>query len=186
MTTRPELYVGYLGFGAHNAYFALAAEIGVIGGLSFLVLTVTYATKGLFVATRDDVDPEVKYTALGLSVGLLGFRREHIHEQHIPASATGALLLDSLGDDRGFGSWALAGRNPSTALGARGRGWSGARFSSGSWVSRARLATDTLWRQSFVFSRVAVPKPARASWYDSSVFMRFVFGTGGSDASENG
>ena len=73
VTTRPEFYVGYLGFGAHNAYFALAAEIGVIGGLSFLVLTVTYATRGLFVATRADVDPEVKYTALGLSVGLIGF-----------------------------------------------------------------------------------------------------------------
>ena len=29
VTTRPDLYVGYLGFGAHNAYFALLAEIGV-------------------------------------------------------------------------------------------------------------------------------------------------------------
>ncbi len=116
VTTRADLYVGYLGFGAHNAYFALLAEIGVVGGLAFLVLTLTYATKGLFVATREGVSHEVKYTALGLSVGLIGVRRQHVHEQHVPASSAGAVLLDHLGHRGGPGHRLVAGGRQAPAL----------------------------------------------------------------------
>jgi putative inorganic carbon (HCO3(-)) transporter len=186
VTTRPDLYVGYLGFGAHNAYFALSAEIGVIGGLAFLVLTVGYATRGLFVATRAGISREVKYTALGLSVGLVGFVANTFTSntfQH-PQPALFFWLLSGIVAGLGAGLW-QADIRPQRSVGEVGQG-----LVRGSvlalWVSRARAATDSLWRQSFVFSRVAVPKKPQDGWFTSSVFIRTLFGSAGVDDSKSG
>ena len=186
VTARPDLYVGYLGFGAHNAYFALSAEIGVIGGLAFLVLTLTYATKGLFVATRDNVSDRVKYTALGLSVGLIGFVVNTFTSntfQH-PQPALFFWILAGMVAGLGADLW-QADIRPQRCVGAVGDGLvNGSALAS--WVSRARVAADTLWRQSFVFSRVALPQEPHDGWFTSSIFMRALFGSGGSDAQKNG
>jgi O-antigen ligase len=186
VSDRPELYIGYLGFGAHNAYFALASEIGVIGGIAFLILTVVYATKGLFVATRANVSREVKYTALGLSVGLIGFVVNTFTSntfQH-PQPALFFWIISGIVAGLGAGLW-QADIRPQRAVGTVGDGV--VRGSTlALWVSRTRAAADNLWRESFVFSRVAVPRHTRDGWFESSVVMRAVFGRSGGDIPENG
>jgi O-antigen ligase len=185
VTARPDLYVGYLGFGAHNAYFALTAEIGVIGGLAFLVLTVVYATKGLFVATRDNVSSEVKYTALGLSVGLIGFVVNTFTSntfQH-PQPALFFWIVSGVVAGLGAGLWQTEVRPERCASPGRDGFIGGSTLAT--WVSRTRRAADTLWRQSFVFSRVAVPREPQDGWFTSSVFMRLLFGGGSTDVRKN-
>jgi len=183
---RPDLYVGYLSFGAHNAYFALMAEIGVIGGLAFLVLTFTYAVKGLFVATRANISDEVKYTALGLSVGLIGFVVNTFTSntfQH-PQPALFFWILSGIVAGLGAGLWQSDIR-PEPCPRAVGDGLTGGSVFT-SWVSHARCALDTLWRESFVFSRVALPEKPQDGWFASSIFMRILFGSGGADTRKSG
>jgi O-antigen ligase len=184
--TRPELYIGYLGFGAHNAYFALSAEIGVVGGMAFLILTVVYATKGLFIATRVNVSDNVKYTALGLSVGLIGFVANTFTSntfQH-PQPALFFWIISGIVAGLGAGLW-QADIRPQRAVGTAGDGIvEGSAFAL--WVSRSRAFADTLWRESFVFSRVAVPRHTREGWFASSIVMRALFGAPRADVSENG
>lgn len=186
VTTRADLYVGYLGFGAHNAYFALLAEIGVVGGLAFLVLTLTYATKGLFVATREGVSHEVKYTALGLSVGLIAFVVNTFTSntfQH-PQPALFFWIISGIVAGLGTGLW-QADVRPQPCVVVREEGLvGGSGFMS--WVRRVRCATDTFWRQSYAFSRLAVPRGPQAGWYESSFFMRAIFGSAGPDARKSG
>jgi O-antigen ligase len=186
VTTRPDLYVGYLGFGAHNAYFALCAEIGLIGGIAFLVLTLIYATRGLFVATRADVTSEIKYAALGLSVGLIGFVVNTFTSntfQH-PQSALFFWIISGVVASLGAGLWQAEIRPQRCANGVGEGLVRGSAFAS--WVSRCRCAADSLWRQSFVFSRVATPEEPDDGWYASSLFMRVLFGSGGADAPKIG
>ena len=153
VTERPDLSIGYLQFGAHNAYFALAAEIGVIGAVAFFILTLTYATKGLYIATRDGVPNDIKYTALGLSVGLIGFVANTFTSntfQH-PQPALFFWILSGMVAGLGAGLWQADIRpQPSKPLEGDGlvRG-----SALASWVSRVRFASDTFWRRSFVFSR---------------------------------
>ena len=186
VSTRPELYVGYLGFGAHNAYFALSAEIGLIGGISFLVLTLMYATRGLFVATRANISDEIKYTALGLSVGLIGFVVNTFTSntfQH-PQPALFFWIISGIVAGLGVGLWQTDIRPQRCADGVGEGLVRGSTISS--WVSRLRHAADSLWRQSFVFSRVALPEKPDDGWFTSSVVMRVLFGSGGTGAQKNG
>jgi len=184
VTTRPDLYVGYLGFGAHNAYFALAAEIGVLGGLAFLVLTVVYATKGLFVATRADVSDEVRYCALGLSVGLIGFVVNTFTSntfQH-PQAAVFFWIIAGIVAGLGAGVWRSEVRPQRALRPVRDGLLGGSVFTA--LVGRVRNAVDTLWRESFVFSRVAVPERLTSEWFSGSLFMRVLFGTAGTHTAE--
>jgi putative inorganic carbon (HCO3(-)) transporter len=186
VTDRPDLYVGYLGFGAHNAYFALASEIGVIGGIAFLILTVVYATKGLYIATRADISDDIKYTALGLSAGLIGFVVNTFTSntfQH-PQPALFFWIISGIVAGLGAGLWQAEIR-PERAVGSVGDGVvRGSTFAL--WVSRSRAVIDNLWRESFVFSRVAMPRHTRDNWFASSIVMRAVFGRSSADPTENG
>ena len=186
VTARPELYVGYLGFGAHNAYFALSAEIGAIGGIAFFVLTLTYATKGLFVATRAGIDDEIKYTALGLSVGLIGFVVNTFTSntfQH-PQAALFFWILAGMVAGLGAGVW-QADIRPQRVVTPQAEGLV-AGSTSVSLMNRVRMATDSLWRESFVFSRVARPESQQDGWFTSSIFMRVLFGSAGAAAQKDG
>ena len=181
VTTRSDLYVGYLGFGAHNAYFALCAEIGVLGGLAFLALTLAYATRGLFIATRANVSNEIKYTALGLSVGLIGFVANTFTSntfQH-PQAAVFFWIIAGIVAGLGAGLWQEDVRPQQSAHGVGTGLLGGSVFTS--LVGRTRRAIDTLWRESFVFSRVGAPEKSRDGWLTGSVFMRVLFGSAGID-----
>jgi O-antigen ligase len=178
---RPELFQGYLGFGAHNAYFALAAETGVLGGILFFVATALHATRGVFVATRKGIGDAERYTALALSCVLIGFIANTFTSntfQH-PQSGLFFWILSGIVAAVGAGTWNAGVRdvghapNPAAA--------------ETSLITRPVLAVrdfvGRMWRGSFAFAWSAEPRKAAASWFGSSAVMRFVFGSGDSRAS---
>ena len=70
---RPDLATGYLTYGAHNSYYALMAETGVLGGLAFLWVVITVARMGLFYAPRMRDDRRAFLTNAALTAGLIAF-----------------------------------------------------------------------------------------------------------------
>ncbi len=67
----PELGVGYLVYGAHNSYYTLMTETGIIGGLAFLVFVLTVVRMGVRVAER--ATRALRFEAVALTAGLAGF-----------------------------------------------------------------------------------------------------------------
>jgi O-antigen ligase len=178
VTTRSDLYAGYLGFGAHNSYFELGAEIGVLGAIAFAVVTITYATRGLYVATREGVSPYTKYVALGLSVGLIGFIVNTFTSntfQH-PQSGLFFWILCGVVAGLGTGLWQEQPRDLPSRTPAE-TGLIGGSASLG-WVSRTRRWIASAWRSSLTFAETAEPRSPRAAWFSSSLVMRAVFGSG--------
>jgi O-antigen ligase len=184
--TRPDLFQGYLGFGAHDSYFELGAEIGVLGGLLFFIITAIYATRGIFIATRKGVDRETKYLALGLSVGLVGFVANTFTSntfQH-PQSGLFFWILAGIVAALGAGVWQAEVRErDAMAVPAEG-------VISGSsvapWVLSLRHGLRSMWRASTSFEGVATPQDPKSDWYESSIFMRVVFGARPADKRKDG
>ena len=177
----PELYQGYLGFGAHNSYFELAAEIGIIGGLLFLVVTLGYATRGIFVATRHGADPAVKYTALALSSAMVGFIANTFTSntfQH-PQSGLFFWILAGVVAAVGAGSWQVETRPQACAEVADGSMAATSRVAP--WALAVRGWVGSTWRASVCFARTALPKQPRGSWFESSAVLRAIFGADGAD-----
>ena len=177
VVSRPDLFQGYLGFGAHNAYFELATEIGVLGGLAFFVVTAMYATRGVFIATRNGIDRQTKYLALGLSAGMIGFVANTFTSntfQH-PQSGLFFWILAGVVAALGAGVWQAEAREPKTAGLASDSG-------SGSlavrWLLLARARLHSLWRESAFFAGTATPRRSGDDWFSSSVAMRALFGPG--------
>jgi putative inorganic carbon (HCO3(-)) transporter len=173
---RPDLFQGYLGFGAHDSYFEIAAETGALGGFLFFVVTALYATRGLFIATRKGVDRETKYLALGLSVGLIGFVANTFTSntfQH-PQSGLFFWILSGVVASLGAGVWESEVRTAE-------RKRAPFRLAEGSavavWLAGARAWLRSSWRASTSFARTATPRPVASEWLASSVFMRLLFGS---------
>jgi O-antigen ligase len=174
----PDLFQGYLGFGAHNSFFELAAEIGVLGGVLFFVVAMMYATRGLFIAARRGVSRDVRLTALALSSALIGLVANTFTSntfQH-PQSGLFFWILSGVVAALGAGVWSEKARavepvgEPSlapirTSVVAR-------------WVVATRNLAGRMWRGSRSFEWTAEPRAERAGgWFSSSVIMRLVFGT---------
>lgn len=190
---RPELFQGYLGFGAHNAYFALAAEIGVLGGILFFVATALHAAKGLFVATREGIGDTEKYTALALSSVLIGFVANTFTSntfQH-PQSGLFFWILSGVVAAVGAGAWNANVRAVGhTAIAtATTRATATAAATETSLITRSVFAlrefVGRMWRGSFAFAWTAQPREAVGSWFGSSAVMRFVFGSGDRGTAED-
>lgn len=180
----PELFQGYLGFGAHNAYFELAAEIGVLGGVLFFIVTAVYAARGLFVATRKGVDTTVKYTALALSSVLIGFIANTFTSntfQH-PQSGLFFWILAGTVAALGVGLWGNEVR-PRECESRSDEGLAGGSLANRLVSSVRRLFSD-MWRTSACFSwtGTGVASESASQWFTSSVVLRWVFGpnSGGS------
>ena len=173
-----DLYQGYVTFGAHNSYFELAAEIGIIGGIAFFVVTFLYATRGIYIATRKGVDATTKYTALGLSVGLVGILANTFTSntfQH-PQSGLFFWILSGIVAGLGAGLWESDVRVPASGSvasdgvvggSAAVQGIAGAR----GWLSRA-------WRTSVTFATSAQSRRLEDSWIGSSWIMDKMLGPG--------
>lgn len=71
--THPELHIGYTIYGAHNSYFTLAAESGVIGGIAFLAVVLTAARLGVFYARRKGMPKAERFQIVALMAGLIAF-----------------------------------------------------------------------------------------------------------------
>ncbi len=174
--TRPELFQGYMAFGAHNSYFELAAEIGILGGFMFFVVTVLYATRGVFIAARAGVDRTTKYLALGLSVGLIGLVANTFTSntfQH-PQSGLFFWILSGVVAGLGVGLWDQPPRPVKSAeVPVHGVG-------SGSLVTRwalwVRSFFDMMWRASTAFAWTSTARSGGESWLESSVVLRAIFG----------
>jgi O-antigen ligase len=179
VVAHPELYQGYMGFGAHNSYFELAAEIGIVGGVSFFLVTVQYATRGLFVATRKGVDFATKYTALGLSVGLTGFIANTFTSntfQH-PQSGLFFWILAGIVAGLGAGLWDAEIRPGTTGEIAADGAVAGS--AAAGVLTRTRAWFSRVWRASSAFQvSGASPETGRESWLQSSVVLRWMFGEG--------
>jgi O-antigen ligase len=70
--SHPELGVGYLYYGAHNSYFQLAAETGIVGGLLFTWLVFEIVRMGFFYNARMTLRGARVENAV-LTAGLVGF-----------------------------------------------------------------------------------------------------------------
>jgi O-antigen ligase len=70
--SHPELGVGYLYYGAHNSYFQLAAETGIVGGLLFAWLVFEIVRMGFFYNARM-TRRVVRVESAALTAGLIAF-----------------------------------------------------------------------------------------------------------------
>jgi putative inorganic carbon (HCO3(-)) transporter len=70
---RPDLATGFLTYGAHNSYYALMAETGVLGGLAFVWIVVSVVRMGLFYAPRMRADRMAFLANAALTAGLIAF-----------------------------------------------------------------------------------------------------------------
>lgn len=183
--TRPELYAGYLTFGAHDSYFELAAETGILGGIAFLFVTVIFATRGIYIATRKGIDRETKMLSIGLSVGLVGYVANTFTSntfQH-PQPAMFFWLLSGVVAALGAGVWEAAPRLAEPArTPAEGA-------TAGSLATRATYAVKNfasrMWRGSLTFETTATPKSADGERLTSSFFLRLLFGSWGGSRPSN-
>jgi O-antigen ligase len=69
----PELGTGFLVYGAHNSYFTLSAETGIIGGLAFAFLILSVCKMGVFYGTRMAGDMSARLRNAALTVGIVAF-----------------------------------------------------------------------------------------------------------------
>jgi O-antigen ligase len=181
ITVHPELFAGYLFFGAHNAYFELTAEIGILGGLAYFVLTLLFATRGLYIATREGVDHDTKFIALGLSAGLIAFVVNSFTSDTFQHPQSGLFFWILAGVVAGLGAslWQAPIRSDESAgLGTEGLvGGSAATHA----VSGVRAYFHRAWRASLFFHRFAEPGDERGNWLTSSRVIRAIFGSGPGD-----
>jgi glycosyltransferase involved in cell wall biosynthesis len=145
---RPDLGVGYTEYGAHNAYFTLAAETGVLGGVAFVALVAAV----VFVGVRGalSVGRGIARAPIAvLAAGLLAFSLNSLTSnsfQHPQATVffwvvaglmLGAVYGRGRGVDAGAPAPSLAGRAFADSLVGRlttgdasGGAWRSSRFAS--------------------------------------------------------
>jgi putative inorganic carbon (hco3(-)) transporter len=70
---RPDLATGFLIYGAHNSYYAIMAETGVLGGIAFVWAVITVVRMGLFYAPRMREDRMAFLANAALTAGLIAF-----------------------------------------------------------------------------------------------------------------
>lgn len=70
---RPDIAVDFLRYSAHNAYFALMAETGVLGGLAFAAVVLAICAMGAYYNARLRDDAVARLTNAALTVGLVAF-----------------------------------------------------------------------------------------------------------------
>lgn len=69
----PELGVGVVYYGAHQSYFQLTAEVGVIGGVAFAIMVFIACRMGAFYGPRLGEDLHARLVNAALTAGLVAF-----------------------------------------------------------------------------------------------------------------
>jgi len=69
----PELGIGVVYYGAHQSYFQVAAEVGVIGGIAFVVMVFMACRMGAFYGPRMGNDLRARLVNAALTAGLIAF-----------------------------------------------------------------------------------------------------------------
>lgn len=71
--SHPELTIGYLIYGAHNSYFQLAAEVGILGGIAFAWMVFGSCRMGAFYNMRMAGNMRARLVNAALTAGLVAF-----------------------------------------------------------------------------------------------------------------
>ncbi|KAF0208971.1 MAG: O-antigen ligase family protein [Actinomycetota bacterium] len=71
--SHPEITLGYLSYGAHNSYFQLAAEVGILGGIAFAWMVFGSCRMGAFYNMRMAGDMRSRLVNAALTAGLVAF-----------------------------------------------------------------------------------------------------------------
>lgn len=69
----PELGIGVVFYGAHQSYFQVAAEVGVVGGIAFAVMVFVTCRMGAFYGPRMAGDLRARFVNAALTAGLIAF-----------------------------------------------------------------------------------------------------------------
>jgi putative inorganic carbon (HCO3(-)) transporter len=123
---RPDLATGYLTYGAHNSYYALMAETGVLGGLAFVWVVVTVVRMGLFYAPRMRDDRHAFLANAALTAGLIAFAINATTSNAFQHPRGAVFFWVAAGLQAGVGAryWeAAVQRRPEHAAGATARVW---------------------------------------------------------------
>lgn len=181
----PELNIGYMEYGAHNSFFTLAAEGGVLCGISFALFTFTVATRGLFLASREGIDRRDQIEILALTTGVVAFWLNTFTSnvfQH-PQGAAFFWVIAGITLGCGRGLWDAPVRSRSVSPAIRWTMFAEARVTA-LFVS-AGAAVGRLWRHSALFARTAHPATGPGALARSSL-VRLLVGEGtATDAAED-
>lgn len=159
--SNPELNIGYLFYGAHQSYFQLAAETGVIGGVAFAWMVFEACRMGGFYNRRMGADMHDRLTNAALTAGLIAF-------------AVNALTSNAFQHPRGaVFFFVLAGLQAGL----------GARYWTNTAEERLRehSAAVGIWSSSYVGRAYAAVESALASFWDASVVRHILMRTPGGD-----
>jgi len=108
--TNPGHTIGFLFHGAHQSYFQLAAEIGIIGGLAFAWLVFMACRMGIFYTVRMDGDAKARLFNASLTAGIVAFALNAFTSnafQH-PQAAVFFFVLAGMQAGNGSRFWKLA------------------------------------------------------------------------------
>lgn len=159
--TNPEHTIGYLFVGAHQSYFQLAAEIGIIGGIFFAWTALRACRMGFFYNSRIEDDRTARLWNASLSAGIIAFAFNGLTSNAFQHPQAAVFFFVLLGMQAGNGSrfWdrpaSSVGRSAYSPEGVWGRSIAGGM------LSRVMNEAAILWRMS-AFGRMMVKKPLRS------------------------
>lgn len=179
----PELATSFLIYGAHNSYFTIMAETGILGGLAFVWMVAYVCKMGVFYNARMGSDDTAKLQNAALTVGLVAFAINAVTSnsfQH-PQAAVFFFVVAGLQAGLGASFWTRPAEERVVVATRRPEGLLG-----GSLVVRATMATGgllrQLWADSDVRRGLAAPPVGDGSLASRSWIVNLALGRGSGEA----
>lgn len=123
----PELNIGAVQYGAHNSFFTLTAETGLVGGLCFGLLVLAVIHGCIHVSGREGLPTHVKFGNAALAMGIAAFAVNAFTSNTFQHPQGAAIFWVVVGLQMGLGAdyWHRGVRPlPPEPLSAVRRGWS--------------------------------------------------------------
>lgn len=176
--SNPALNIGYLFYGAHQSYFQLAAETGIIGGLAFAWMVFEGCRMGGFYNLRMTGDLRARLANAALAAGIIAFAVNALTSnafQH-PRGAVFFFVLLGLQGGLGASYWTNAEVKRTSTRSLVPTVW------SVSVVGRVYTAIERLlaaWWSASLVRKVLMREPAgNGMLLAESTFARIVIGQG--------
>lgn len=156
--TNPEHTVGYLFVGAHQSYFQLGTEVGIIGGIAFGWMVFRACRMGFFYNARIDGDRGARLWNASLSAGIIAFAFNGLTSGAFQHPQAAVFFFVLLGMQAGNGSrfWDRSDSSASRSVGDPEGVWGSSLV--GGILSRVMSGAAVIWRASLV-GRTMVKKP---------------------------
>lgn len=176
----PELGIGVAYYGAHQSYFQLTAEVGVIGGIAFVAMVFLACRMGAFYGPRMGGDLRARFVNAALTAGLIAFALNALTSnafQH-PRGAVFFFVLAGIQAGLGAEYWTREAAERARrehapgvwALSVPGRAYA--------WLERTLGAT---WRTSVTRRILTGPPPGAGSLLATSRTAALLIGRGVKD-----